>query len=81
MKIHSPKERYNLCGLNLREFRKERELSQDALAAKVRAAGHNVTQKSISRMETGKQIVTDYEIKYLAEALDITVCQLLGLKE
>ena len=80
MKVYVPEERCNICGKKLKEARKNLELSQEALAAKLQMAGCSITQKAISRMENGKQVVTDYEVRYLAEALDITVYELLGIE-
>lgn len=37
----------------------------------------DLTQKAISRIETGSRLVTDYELKYLAEVLNIPVRLLL----
>ena len=81
MKVYVPEERCNICGKKLKEVRKSLALSQEELAAKLQLAGCNITQKAISRMENGKQVVTDYEVKYLAEALEITVYELLGIEE
>ena len=62
LRIH---ERRNICGRKIREIRKSRELSQENVAAIIQLAGLDLTQKAISRMEAGKRVVTDYELKYL----------------
>ena len=36
--------------------------SQEALAAKMQLNGHSLTQKAISRIETGVRVVPDYEV-------------------
>ena len=69
LRIH---ERRNICGRKIREIRKSRELSQENVAAIIQLAGLDLTQKAISRMEAGKRVVTDYELKYLASALGVT---------
>ena len=58
-----------------------RILPYNGLAIKLQLAGVNMTQKSISRIETGHRVVPDYEIRYLAEALDISAMYLLGLTD
>ena len=40
-------------------------------------SGPGSQQKAISRIETGSRLVTDYELKYLAEVLNIPVRLLL----
>ena len=73
LRIH---ERRNICGRKIREIRKSRELSQENVAAIIQLAGLDLTQKAISRMEAGKRVVTDYELKYLASALGVAISEL-----
>ena len=61
--------------------RERAELSQEGLAAKIQLEGLNITQKVISRIETGDRVVADYELAYLADALDVTIYYLLGINE
>lgn len=67
----------NICGQNVRKLREEKKMSQDQLAAKLQTAGLGVNQNSISRIETGKRIVADYELKILAQVLNVPVDILL----
>lgn len=67
----------NICGQNVRKLRIEKKMSQDQLAAKLQTEGLGVNQNSISRIETGKRIVADYELKALAYVLSVTVDDLL----
>ena len=41
----------------------------------------NLTQKAISRIETGDRAVLDYELKYFSAVLDVSVAELLGIEE
>ena len=43
--------------------------------------GHSLTQKAISRIETGLRVVPDYEIPLLADALKVSPLWLLGLAD
>jgi transcriptional regulator with XRE-family HTH domain len=81
MKIYWSNGRCNISGEVIRAEREAMGLSQEQFAAKVQLIGLNLTQKAISRIETGGRIVADYELIKLAEALDVTVYHLLGLKE
>ena len=65
----------------MRQTRERENLSQEQLAAKLQLAGLNITQKAVSRMETGKRVIADYELPYLADVLDITIYYLLGMEE
>ena len=65
----------------MRQTRDREYLSQEQLAAKLQLAGLNITQKAVSRMETGKRVIADYELPYLADVLDVTIYYLLGMEE
>lgn len=65
----------------MRAAREQADLSQEQLAAKIQLAGLSITQKAISRIESGDRVVADYELKYLADALRVTVYHLLGMNE
>ena len=54
-----------------------RKLSQDQLAARMQVEGVPLTQKAISRIETGERVVADYELMLLAKALNTSVMVLL----
>lgn len=65
----------------MRQTRERENLSQEQLAAKLQLTGLNITQKAVSRMETGKRVIADYELPYLADVLDVTIYYLLGMEE
>lgn len=71
----------NICGERVRIAREHRGLSQEELAAKVQLNGHSLTQKAISRIETGQRIVADYEISLLADALAVDPLWLIKLTQ
>ena len=78
MKIYRPEGRCNVSGGRVKKARERLGLSQEQLAAKIQLAGLSITQKAISRIETGDRIVADYELQYLADALGVTIYYLLG---
>lgn len=73
--------RCNVCGDAVRTAREALGLSQEQLAAQVQLRGHSLTQKAISRIESGERVVPDYEIPLLAAALKIDPLRLLGLED
>lgn len=58
-----------MAGEKIRVAREEAGMSQEQLAAKLQLAGLEITQKAVSRIETGLRVVPDYELNYFAEAL------------
>lgn len=80
MKIFRPDGRCNTSGERVKEARERAGLSQEQLAARIQLAGLSISQKSISRIETGVRVVPDYELTYLADALDVTIYYLLGIE-
>lgn len=80
MNIYYHNGRSNICGPQVREKRLHLGLSQEQLAAQIQIAGLDITQRAVSRIETGNRVVPDYELIYLSKALDIPVSYLLGLE-
>ena len=70
----------NSCGERIKELRQTLGISQNDLAVKLQLVGLGITQETISRIETGDRVVPDYELKYFAEALGVSVSFLLGLE-
>ena len=75
--IGRPTEKCNISGQNIRRLREQKKLSQDQLAAKLQTEGLGVNQNSISRIETGKRIVTDFELKILSKVLNVDINELV----
>jgi len=78
MKLYSYQGRCNISGERIREAREAAELSQEQLAARLQLLGLEITQKSISRIETGLRVVPDYELQFFAKALNKSVLWLIG---
>lgn len=76
MKIYRPGGRCNIVGERIRLLRRAAGLSQEELAARVQVAGLDMTQKAVSRIETGNRVVADYELFYLAQALHVAITDL-----
>lgn len=80
MNIYRHNGRSNLCGTRVKKERLRLKLTQEQLAAQVQVTGLDITQRAVSRIETGNRVVPDYELIYLSKALDIPVSYLLGLE-
>ena len=62
MRLYTLDGRFNLCGKRVREARIKAGMSQDTLAAKLQLAGLQIGQMAVSRIETGKRVVPDFEL-------------------
>ena len=78
MHIGKVTDQCNICGRNVRKLREQKKMSQDQLAAKLQTEGLGVNQNSISRIETGKRIVADYELRAIAHVLNVPIDVLLS---
>ena len=68
----------NVIGKKLREIRKKKGYSQEALAAKMQVMAINIDQQAVSKIEHNRRLVLDYDLKGFCEALDIGIDELLG---
>lgn len=66
----------NATGENIALLRKKLGLSQRALADKLQLMGLDVNKNAIQRMESGQRFITDIEILFLKEALNVTLEEL-----
>lgn len=78
MRLYIPGDRFNLCGDRVREARTRAGWSQEQLAAKLQLSGLQIGQMAVSRIETGKRVVPDFELPIIAEVLGVTTDWLLG---
>lgn len=73
MKIYWHDGRKNIIGNNVRYLRTKNNLTQKQLAAKVQLLGFEFDRLTILRMESGDRFIADYEVKALAEALNVEI--------
>lgn len=72
-----PDGRNNICGLKIASLRKEKHLSQRALADLLQVNGLDIDKNAIQRIEAGKRFVTDIELKAVATVFQLSVDSLL----
>lgn len=65
--------RMNITGNKVKEFRKERNLSQQELSNQLETLAVYICRGSISRIEDGSRTVTDIELAGLSEILHVPV--------
>ena len=71
----------NVCGGNIARLRRERALSQRALADALQLAGLDLDKNAIQRIEAGKRFVTDIELMVFAQFFGISVDRLLHVDD
>ena len=78
MKIYDYNGKKNICGERVHEARRRQRLTQSDFAARLQVAGIIIERDSVSRIEIGTRFVADYELKAIAEILNVSVDWLLG---
>ncbi len=71
----------NIIGERLKILRKQSGLSQRDLASKLQLAGIDMDKNVITRIETNKRYVTDFEIQALKEIFSVSYDYLIDGKE
>lgn len=70
----------NICGRRVLEARRRNSITQFDLAARLQTEGINIERDSISKIESGKRFVADYELLTLAKVLNVSVLWLLDIE-
>ncbi|MBR5420430.1 MAG: helix-turn-helix domain-containing protein [Lachnospiraceae bacterium] len=79
MKLYKTKNgKCNLAGAKIRLLRERAGLSQEQLAGVLQLAGLDLTQKTISRIETGERVIPDFELPYFADFFQTDISELLN---
>ena len=68
-------------GENIRKARKAAGVSQSELAARMQINGVTLEREAISKIETGKRFVADYELRVFAKVLGVSMEWLTLLQE
>lgn len=71
----------NISGERIKSARAKAKLTQDQLAARLQVAGLQMGQMAISRIESGKRLVPDFELPIIAEALNVSTDWLLVIEK
>jgi transcriptional regulator with XRE-family HTH domain len=68
----------NIIGVKVVAIRKAKHIKQKDFLAKLQTLGLDISETSLSRLEGQYRLVQDYEVVLIAEALEISVQELLG---
>ena len=70
----------NLIGERLKILRSQKNLSQRDLARELQLIGIDMDKNVITRIETNKRYVTDFELQALKEIFDVSYDYLIDCK-
>ena len=71
----------NIVGAKIERRRKELRMKQKDLLTQLQISGVDLNASGLSKMEGQFRLVTDIELKCLAQALGVSVNWLLGLED
>lgn len=77
MKIYWNGKSKNIIGNNVKKLRKQRKISQKAMAEKLQLNGFEFSDLTILRIEQGARFVPDYEVVAIAEFFGVTTDELM----
>ena len=72
MKITKYNDFKNISGKKLKDLRKAAKMSQQDLAKKLQLEGIDLTSKEISKIETNKRLVQDFELFAFAKIFNVS---------
>lgn len=78
MKIYWNGDSKNVIGEKVKALRKQQNISQRMLAARLSLSGIEFTELTILRIEKGTRFVPDYEINVIADYFKVSSDYLLG---
>lgn len=81
MKAFNYRGQRNVSGERIRQARTRQRYTQADLAARIQVRGVILERDCISRIENGLRMVQDFELRAIAEALDVTTDWLTGKEE
>ena len=70
----------NICGEKIKKYRQRflpKKISQRELADRLCLIGLDIDKNVIQRIESGKRFVTDLELKFIAQVLNVSLKDLL----
>ena len=71
----------NICGQQLKILRKNKDLSQRALADALQLMGLDLGKNAIQQIESGERFVTDIELRFFAAYFAVSADDLMRLEQ
>ena len=81
MKINRYKDKINIIGPNIRSIRKQANISQEDLCARLQVLDFQINRSDISKIENGVKFIADFEVIGFAKVLKVSIEDLyLGIE-
>lgn len=65
-----------ITGKNIKSIRIKSNITQEDLCARMQVLGYQISRSDISKLETGKRYISDYEVAGFAKVLKISILDL-----
>lgn len=75
-KINQYNNNLNIIGGNIKMLRKNQQLSQEYLCARMQTMGYKISRSDISKIENNKKFISDFEVLGFAKSLKVSVSSL-----
>jgi len=66
----------NIIGKRVKMIRKNKKLTQEELTTRIQVKGIDIDRTMLSKIEIDSREVYDFEVKAIAEALDVSIDEL-----
>lgn len=66
----------NIVGKNIKKIRKDKNVTQEDLCARMQVMGFKLSRSDISKLENGKRFINDIEIVGFTDALKVSILDL-----
>lgn len=66
----------NIVGKNIKKIRKDKNVTQADLCARMQVMGFKLSRSDISKLENGKRFINDIEIIGFTDALKVSILDL-----
>lgn len=67
---------FNITGKNIKTIRKNKNITQEELCARMQVMGYQINRSDISKLENGKRFISDFELVGFANALKVSISDL-----
>jgi len=68
----------NVIGKNIKRLRERKQMTQEQLAIRLTTLGWQVDRFLVSKIERGERQVTDIQVMFIADALQVKLKELFG---
>jgi transcriptional regulator with XRE-family HTH domain len=75
-KINQFDNNFNIIGGQIKKLRKNQNISQEYLCARMQTLGYKISRSDISKIENNKKFISDFEVLGFSKSLKTSVSKL-----